>query len=782
MPTAMFIVQSMRVYIGALCLGLYVLVTPLFSAAFVPGDILVRTSQPWQSYSSRLQGIATSPNLNIEIKSVVPIVSKSAVASRLSSSKTKTPESFYIYKLKVDPESNISDIAQTLTGQMINGNQVLVAQPNHIYTLSTYPTKDAPGYDSDQLAPLSLIGMEEAWDFGVGSENVVIAVIDSGIDTDHNEFVGQLWQNPGEIAGNGIDDDNNGFIDDIIGYNFASDTGTPEDGNGHGTHVAGIIAAKGNFLTGVCPGCRIMSVKAANNNGGLTESDIIQGITYAIDNGATIVNMSFGGYFASNNTQSISQALITEGYNNGISFVAALGNDTLNVDTFLMYPAKYTHVLGISSVGNTGSRSGFSNFGSYNFIAAPGGQDITPETFIEAPYLNNSYAGLAGTSMATPHVAGAIGLMKSLMPWLTPDEIRTALQLSAQDVGSSGHDIYYGYGILDVPNAIRYADTIPASVSALQTPSNVAANIAATVQVMVTDNMRVENVRLYYRYYLQNSPMGDWDYVSMSAIGGNLYSGEIPPGPAASTAIHTYIAAYDLHPDNPSYLPTGGAENPSIILYPDDIASPNITFVGQSGEYLDAQVSAWVTDNHSVATDSISVTVNTGIDEGNFTMNDSAVQFEAGLLTLILTETDLAIPSDGSILVTIQAADTTGNVQTASQTFSRIKPFKVQDGESRTDSFLTYPNPFNPQHESCVFSYNLSKDSDIQITIYSLAMRKVQSISLPESDSLAGYHEYSWDGRDYSGNILPNGVYLALMTVQHAGETKILKRHLAIKR
>jgi len=773
--------SPMRLHIGALFLGLGLIIgKPLFSTTFVPGDLLIQTSRPWQSQNNRLQNIASSSNIQLDIKDVEALVSRPGQPSRLANKNTlatATEEAVYIYTLKLDPTANIPDIATVVHGQTLNGNDILMAQPNYLHQLS-YTTKNAPGYDTYQVAPLSLIGMEAAWDFSVGSENVVIAVIDSGIDTDHSEFVGQLWQNPGEIAGNGIDDDVNGLIDDVMGYNFVSNTATPEDDEGHGTHVSGIIGAKGSYITGVCPGCRIMSIKAADAAGDLLDSQIIQSIDYAIDNGAHIVNMSFGG----GPYAPIMEGRIKAGHDKGIVFVAALGNEDTNVDTTDYYPAKYPDVLGISSVGHDGSRSGFSNFGSYNFIAAPGGQDLESETYIVSSYLNNTYGGLAGTSMATPHVAGAIGLMKSVMPWLTPDDIRTALQLSAKDTGASGYDIYYGYGILDVPNAIRYADRVPASVFDMTTPHTVSVGADATVSVSATDNMRIQTLLLYYLYYSNTTPIGEWTSLPMTDIGNNRYSKNIPPGPHISTAVHTYVAAYDLHPSNPTYLPIGGASNPRIILYPNDIVGPTISFVSQSENFVDTQTELWITDNYSVATQSISVTVNTGVDERRFGIPDAALSYEAGLLTLYLTKMGLALPEEGTIQISVEAADTTGNITTQNRSFLRKKTFQVVDGDSRTDSFLTYPNPFNPQQEACVFSYDLTKDAQIRIVIYSLAMKEVQKLILPDSACLAGYHEYRWDGRDYSGNLLPNGVYLALMTVESNGEKKVLKRHLAIKR
>jgi hypothetical protein len=277
--------------------------------------------------------------------------------------------------------------------------------------------------------------------------------------------------------------------------------------------------------------------------------------------------------------------------------------------------------------------------------------------------------------------------------------------------------------------------------------------------------------------------LGDWASIAMTDMGNTLYSGAIPAGPAVSTTVHAYLAGYDLNPSNPVFLPTGGASDPIVIRYPDDIAGPHIAFISQSGDFIASQTEAWVTDNHSVATASITVTINTGVDEGQFTMADNVLTYtDTGLLTISLSNSGLVIPDSGSIEITISAADTTGNISSLSSSFTQSKTLMVIDAEQRKDRFLTYPNPFNPSQEACVFSYQLSNDAEITLSIYSLSMKEVQKWTLPTSYGFAGYHEYSWDGRDKGGNILPNGVYLAVMAVSSNGEQKVLRRHIAIKR
>lgn len=290
-------------------------------------------------------------------------------------------------------------------------------------------------------------------------------------------------------------------------------------------------------------------------------------------------------------------------------------------------------------------------------------------------------------------------------------------------------------------------------------------------------------VQLYYRYYEQNSPIGDWIAIPMASLGNDLYSDSIPVGPPSSTSVHAYVAAYDLHPSNPTFLPTGGSSSPIVINYPDDISPPQISFIGQSSDFVDTQTEAWVTDNHGIATASITVTINTGVDAGVFTSGSPVLTYsDLGLLTIKITESGLVIPNEGNIQITLSATDTTGNISTATRVFTRTSKLAILDGDSKKDSFLTYPNPFNPHQTSCVFSYQLSKDAEIEIAIYSLSMKEVQKWTLSGIDSLSGYHEYNWDGRDSGGSTLPNGVYLAIMTITANGEQKILRHHIAIKR
>lgn len=239
-----------------------------------------------------------------------------------------------------------------------------------------------------------------------GMHDVVVAVIDTGVDYNHEELIGNMWNNPREIPGNGLDDDQNGFIDDIHGCSVASDprshSGDPIDLHGHGTHVAGIIAAAAFNLkggVGVAFNVQIMAIRAAQSSGTLTTTDIAEGILYAVDNGAEVINMSFGGYQRSQIEEDALEVALSQAV-----LVAAAGNDGLNAREVPCYPAALPYVHGVMAMTPARQRAWFSNF-NYD-MAAPG-------EAILSTLPGNQYAAWSGTSMAAPIVSAAAALMRS---------------------------------------------------------------------------------------------------------------------------------------------------------------------------------------------------------------------------------------------------------------------------------------------------------------------------------------------------------------------------------
>ncbi|MEH7402874.1 S8 family serine peptidase [Gottfriedia acidiceleris] len=297
------------------------------------------------------------------------------------------------------------------------------------------------------------IKAETAWAKTKGSSSVVVAVIDTGMDINHPDIKDNIWVNPGEIAGDGKDNDGNGYIDDVNGWNFYDNNNilfysTEEDY--HGQHVAGTIAGNDNTIgvIGVAPNVKIMPLKFLGPDGGYT-ADAIKAVEYAKAKGIKISNNSWGG-------GGFSQALSDSIKNSGSLFVAAAGNSGLNADTSPMYPAAYnlSNILSVAAINNTGNLASFSNYGATSVdIAAPG------ENILSA-YPGNSYAYLSGTSMATPHATGTAALVKSVYTAYTPAQIKDAIMKSVTPLSSLTGKVVTG-GLLNAGKALGGDDDIP---------------------------------------------------------------------------------------------------------------------------------------------------------------------------------------------------------------------------------------------------------------------------------------------------------------------------------
>ncbi len=298
-----------------------------------------------------------------------------------------------------------------------------------------------------QVPYLSRLATETAWDYTLGRPDTVIAVLDTGVEMWHEDLAGGIWTNPGEIADNGVDDDRNGFVDDVHGWDFADDDNTPDDDYGHGTHVAGIAAARignGKGIAGMAGRAQIMPVDVFTYGVG-TYDALIRAIVYAADNGARVINMSLGATSYSRGEE----AAVDYAYERGVVLVAAAGNTGLEE---LHYPAAHNHVIAVASTTASDARSSFSTMGDWVDAAAPGSS-------IYSTYRGNSYAYMSGTSMATPHVSGLAALILGLDPKLSPDAVRGIIEGTADDLGPAGRDIYYGAGRINAGRALsRHAE------------------------------------------------------------------------------------------------------------------------------------------------------------------------------------------------------------------------------------------------------------------------------------------------------------------------------------
>lgn len=323
------------------------------------------------------------------------------------------------------------------------------------------------------------IGLPTAWDYTLGSSRVVVAVIDIGVDITHPDLVANIWRNQVEIPANGIDDDNNGYIDDVNGWNFVegnNQVGVPninqiEDPEvvSHGTVASGLIGAVGDnslFGVGLNWQVRIMPLRAISNSGGGSFASVTKAVNYAVDNGADIINLSVVGYASNANLEKS----LLRAYNHGVLVVAAAGNRGLSgladLDIYPYYPIcsdkahSANFILGVTSVDKNDKLSVFSNYGSCVDMSAPG-ENINSTLYYQPEYgFNNKFGGkLSGTSFSAPLVAGAGALLKSIVPSWGAKEITNSLLANSDRVGNLNPLFVnqIGVGRLNIGKAVKAA-------------------------------------------------------------------------------------------------------------------------------------------------------------------------------------------------------------------------------------------------------------------------------------------------------------------------------------
>jgi subtilisin family serine protease len=347
------------------------------------------------------------------------------------------------------------DFAGKAGGSSVTPNDQFFSNQWALSNNGTFP------YDSAKAG--ADIKMEQAWGIEEGDSSVVVAIIDCGAKLDHPEFLGRIWVNYGEIPGNGIDDDGNGYIDDVQGWNFAYNNNNPTDDYGHGTNVTGIIGANGNNnigYAGVDWHCKLMILKAIDSTNFGYYSWWAEAINYAVNNGANVINMSLEGTSYSQTLQNA----VTDAYNSGLTIVACMGNYDTSAPS---YPGACINVIAVGATNDHDCR--------VNPFFWGGGSDYGPNISVVAPgdyiyglnYLSNTdysyYWG--GTSQATPHVSGLASLLLAQDPTRTPDQIKHIIEVTADDtVGNRaedtpGWDQYYGYGRINAYRALSYSAT-----------------------------------------------------------------------------------------------------------------------------------------------------------------------------------------------------------------------------------------------------------------------------------------------------------------------------------
>lgn len=415
------------------------------------------------------------------------------------------------YKINIAGDLSVEDVSAKLE----QDPHVEYAHPNYKYYTDRYYTQEFPEtlpddtyvnptvdnmpgdgvtwsfgaweQDYEDLWGIKNIKADKAWKTTQGM-NVIIAIIDSGVDYNHPDLTGNIWVNEHEIPDNGIDDDGNGYIDDYYGFDFANSSDNnrdgdyddpvdvidsdPMDGNGHGTHVAGTVAAIGNNaegVIGVAPRARIMSVKGFRDDGSGSTRNLAKGIEYAAsfadENTRVVLSNSWGSRLPIRSNPTVEKA-IDYAYSRGCVVVFAAGNESRNVSS----PANYDKTIAVAAIDHTDAKASFSNYGYLVDVAAPGVDILSLRAEGTDMYLdggtrivgdNEMYYRANGTSMSCPHVAGLAALILSQHPDYTPEQVRWVLKNTVRTSPDLTGDFTPEFGIIDAEAAVGYTGVPP---------------------------------------------------------------------------------------------------------------------------------------------------------------------------------------------------------------------------------------------------------------------------------------------------------------------------------
>jgi subtilisin family serine protease len=511
---------------------------------------------------------------------------------------------------------------------------VQFAEPDYI--LQTALTPNDPRYTDGTLYGMNKIGMPAAWDVETDGSSIVVAVIDTGVNYNHADLAANMWTNSDEVAGNGVDDDANGFIDDIRGWDFVSNDNNPIDDNNHGSHVSGTIGAVGNNSVGVAGvnwSAKIMPLKFLGANGSGSTSGALQALNYAVANGAKVSNHSYGGGGFSQSFLNALNAANAAGH----LVIAAAGNNGANTDVNTFFPAGYNapNVVSVAATGSNDVLASFSNYGATSVdLAAPG-------VSIFSTVANGGYASFSGTSMAAPHVAGAAALVWAADPALTAAELKARLLASTDPIGAlNPNRPTVTNGRLNVANAMPDTPGLPtlsvtdATATEGDTPG-VEAVFTVTLSAPSSQEVTVE-------YETADGSAGGADYTPVT---GTL---TFAPGVVERTVPVPIAGDLEIEPDETFTLNLANPTNATI---------------------QDAQGVGTIVDNEASPTLSIhDVSIaegNAGATAATFTVSLSAASLSDVLVSWATANGTAAAGSDyagGSGSLTIPAGQLSGTV------------------------------------------------------------------------------------------------------------------------
>ncbi len=667
-------------------------------------------------------------------------------------------------------DTNVNFAQYNFIYEMCDGTQTRISFPNDPYfPLQWGLHNDVSNLgwpDADKNAP-------ESWDIWL--MGVEVGIIDTGIDYEHEDLFSNMWFNEGQPP-NGVDDDDNGYIDDIYGYDWPNNDPDPYDDNGHGTHVAGIIGALWNNAIGVSgqvPLCEhnLMALKVLDSQGSGTSDFIVSAIEYAVDKNIRVINMSLRYLPGDPRLNDLAlNGAVQFAYNNNCILVVAMGNDNIGTP---VYPAVYPEVIAVGATDFNDARAIWpggrgSNFGDHISVVAPGDS-------ILSTIPGNNYAYYSGTSMATPFVSGLASLLVGYSGGtFTNNDVRLLIERTADDeVGTlaedvNGKDIYYGFGRINEYSALAHAREI--------------LNPGGGVRLL--DNVRISSV-LNPGFFPFGEPTDErLELVAVRPSHIFDVTLEIKDDGGAPVAISAtpndaveFVQLYNRP------WPWPGSDFSANVTHtePYDTLKYAIEWVSVKGfliydDYLRSCPFYW---------ESASVGEVFGIylPEGNHVIDLRVLSGEFDpLIALYKLEQNSSYYGDRSEALVL--ADDNGpgvgesftyNVtSSAAGWYSLVicsnngrhgmydlpcgSPVIAEDREAAVSGFQLQniaPNPFS---DHVTISFSVYKEMNISFTLFDLYGKKIKTLT--DSRFNAGNHNISWDGLDKSGHQLPEGLYI----------------------
>ncbi len=476
--------------------------------------------------------------------------------------------------------------------EMIKDRSDILMYAEPAYLMETFETPNDPNYSS--MYGLAAINAAVAWDTTTGLSTTRIAIIDSGMDMDHPDLVGNLFQNPGEgSTANGVDDDGNGLIDDISGWDYASNDNDPNDQNGHGTHTGGTVGAVGDNgigIVGVNWECDLIALRVGDQS--LSTSAIYASVQYACDMGARVSNNSYGG---GGYAQAFFDIIEAAGNNCGHVFCAAAGNGGYEGAS---YPAAYnlSNIISVAAVDSNENLANFSQYGVGSVDIGAPGVDILSS-------VPGGYSQYSGTSMATPHVAGVAGLVSSMLGNVPASDVIEAILGSARPTGSMNGVVGTG-GVLDAAAAMENLFRAPVATLLTGVPTNVLSG--ESLQIDFSIDPRDDSISSYAVFY-RPSGSGPWLPTPSSPLDGvaNTYRAVLPAAECDQSP--QFYVSYTGVQTGTASLPIGGSSSPYSYVVGEEQIVALVDFNASAGWTASTTATTGGWERGVPSSDSISV-------------------------------------------------------------------------------------------------------------------------------------------------------------------------------